>query len=277
VNLFEDILTDKSSGSGTILKKVQKQLLYLGETSGETDKGILFSSLQVLQEHFPQFGLLLHFNAAVFKHFRQVDIISGKQLSRFVENYQKTWKDAQDNSSKQLIEGISVEGKNILLHSNSSALHNLFQHLAKANIRPVVWQTYSSPGGEGAIQAEILSNSGFMVNLIHEDTVGRFIQNFDMAILGADMILDDLFLNKAGSFPITLTFDHFNKPVYLLAEERKLFKKEHIPEAVLNNILNEKPKPARDLYRGDASGIRVHNYYFEWIPLKWINKVFLGE
>lgn len=277
MNLFEDILTDKSSGSGTILKKVQKQLLYLGETSGEISKGWLFSSLQVLQEHFPQFGLLLHFNTAINKHFRQSEVISGEQLSRYVRSYNEIWKNSQDNSSKQLIETVSMEGKNILLHSNSSALLNLFQHLAKAGIRPVVWQTWSSPVGEGTIQAEMLSNSGFKVNLIHEDSIGRFMKNLDMAILGADMILDDLFLNKTGSLPAILIFRHFNKPAYLLAEKRKVFHSEHIQETVLNNILNEKPKPALDLYRGNASGIKVHNYYFEWTPVKWINKIFLGE
>jgi translation initiation factor 2B subunit (eIF-2B alpha/beta/delta family) len=98
-----------------------------------------------------------------------------------------------------------------------------------------------------------------------------------MAILGADLILEDRFLNKSGSFPIALMFEHAGLPVYLLADERKLFQEDDISTDILRRIENESNKPLSDFGIALDKRLTIHNHYFEYTPLSLVNQLFLGE
>ena len=142
------------------------------------------------------------------------------------------------------------------------------EKLSEQNAKPVLWQTLSSPANEGKIQAEKISASGFDVHLFHEDLLSKFIQQIDLAVFGADFVSDTFFINKAGTFSLSLMMQHFHKPVYVLAETRKFF-----PEKEVINILNEAHKPPQEI-ASEVNEIQVHNYYFEAIPLALVTKVF---
>jgi len=235
----------------------------------------LTSSLNKLLEQFPQFGLLLHFTNSLFQHFQNLNVITGDELARFVRQYIEKWKDSQDIASHNMISDIDFSGKSVLVHSNSSAIHNLFGHLLEMEVFPVVWQTWSSPAGEGKLQAKRISKMGFETHLVHEDALGNFIGNLDLAILGADLVLDDRFLNKAGSFSISLLFNYFQKPVYVLGERRKKISINNIGQQQLQKLTTETEKPESELFTGGNKRITVHNFYFEFTPLSLVKNVFL--
>ncbi|NOX84994.1 MAG: hypothetical protein GXO86_03360 [Chlorobi bacterium] len=275
MTLFSDIIKDNLSGSGTILRKAQLKLIELGNREREITKDHLLGSLRELQEQFPQFGLLLHFTTALSGYFQKNNSIDGKQLAEFVNAYITTWKDSRDKASLNMINRIDLSGKNVLLHSNSSAIHNLFKHLSEKKILPVVWQTYSSPAGEGLAQARVISGMGFETHLIHEDALSNFMKELDIAILGTDLVLEDRFLNKAGSYSIALLFKDFRKPLYLLSEKRKKISATGLSPEQIEKLTVEKEKPATELIPDDTPGIRVHNLYFEFIPLSLVKYIFL--
>ena len=60
MNIFEEILLDDTSGSGTILEKVQDRLIEISTAEELVDTAELILSLNTLY-HFPQFGLTHHF------------------------------------------------------------------------------------------------------------------------------------------------------------------------------------------------------------------------
>ena len=122
------------------------------------------------------------------------------------------------------------------------------------------------------MQAEILAALGFRVSLIHEDAISKFMDRIDLAIFGADLITKSHFVNKTGTYPISLVFNHFHKPVYVLAESRKV-----IEVAEINPAGAEEKKPASELYPGTHSNIDVHNLYFETVPLSVVTKVFFEK
>ncbi len=275
MTFFNDIIKDNLSGSGTVLNNVQLRLITLGNRKKEFTKDQLLGSLRELEEQFPQFGLLLHFTKEFSVYFQNNEIIAGKQLAEFVETYIKKWKDSRDKASLNLIRHVDLSGKNILLHSNSSAIHNLFEHLSDKKIFPVVWQTYSSPAGEGVIQARTISGMGFETHLIHEDALSNFMPELDLAILGTDLVLEDKFLNKAGSYPIALLFKDFRKPLYLLAEKRKKVSTTGLSPEQIDKFTVEKEKPTAELTPENTSGIKVHNLYFEFTPLSLVKYIFL--
>jgi translation initiation factor 2B subunit (eIF-2B alpha/beta/delta family) len=217
------------------------RLLELAENRGEIDTEELSEELEILTGQFPHFGLLIHFVNDLEKRLEDTYLLTGSELDELVCNYRLEWKDTQDRASEELIKAVEFNGKNILLHSNSSALQNLFGKLKKEVRKPVIWQTYSSPAGEGRVQADLLSEMGFEVNLFHEDAFGRFAGEIDFAVFGADIVVEDRFMNKTGTFPLALMCRHFNKEVYLLAERRKVFK----TTALKVNALNEDLKPEK--------------------------------
>ena len=274
MNLFNDIIADNESGSGTILRKVQTRLIEFGENKSDISIYLLHGEVQSLLNQFSQFGLLIHFLGA-FKRFLVKEKIAGNQLSSFINTYQEKWRNVQNQASLKMISEIDFIEKQVLVHSNSSAIHNLFYQLKSLQPKPVVWQTYSSPAGEGRLQAEIISDLGCQVNLIHEDAISKFINQIDFAIFGADIILEDQFLNKTGTFPISLMFNHFNKPVYVLAETRKVFESSELGPDMLHRMKIESKKVDAEIYAAGNQYIHTHNYYFEFTPLSLVKSVFL--
>jgi translation initiation factor 2B subunit (eIF-2B alpha/beta/delta family) len=272
-NLFEKILQDNTSGSGTILEKTEQAILSL---SGEKTVNMpeLLRQLENLENRFPHFALLFHFLNALRDFAGNKTELPGKELFAHISQYRKKWGKAVQKAAENFLKDHSPDGKNILLHSHSSAIRGLFGLLAAKKIWPVVWQTVSSPVNEGLLQASFLKQAGFQVHLLHEDAVSRFIDRIDMAVFGADLIWEEGFLNKAGTFPLALLMKYFGKPVYVLAESRKIIKRQKVSPERFQRFLHEEPKPAGELFSPPQENLTVHNYYFEVVPVKLINRIF---
>lgn len=270
MNRFRDIFNDRVSGSGSILKKLEDELLTLGSLQPTIPVPELISDLEKLKNVFPQFALFHHFITVLLDYLSSRELLSGDQLTEFIQTYRQKWKGSQSQAAEQLLREVSFQNKNVLLHSNSSAIHCLFDKHSERNEKPVLWQTLSSPANEGKIQAEILNSKGYDVHLFHEDALSKFIHQIDFAILGADFISDTFFINKSGSFPLSLILQHFQKPVYVLAEKRKYLSEKESAEF---NLLKELPKPSDEIAQ-TSQNIKIHNFYFEAIPLTLIKKVF---
>ena len=275
-NLFSGVMQDNFSGSGSIVEQVQQALLSV-DARQKTEVPRLMEQLGRLEDHFPHFALLFHFLNDLRGFLKPKEEVSGMQLAGFVRGYQKRWEDTQQKASENFLRHVSLAGKGILLHSNSSAIQNLFRLLASQNIRPRVYQTVSSPVNEGLKQAEKLQRMGFPVTVFHEDAVSLFIHRVDMLILGADLVWEEAFLNKTGSFPLALVFGHFGKPVYVLAEKRKIISREKTEASRFQRFIEKKPGPPQEIFPYAVDGIDVYNYYFESIPLTRISRIFTEE
>ncbi len=274
-DIFSGVLHDNLSGSGQILFLVQQSLLQFGQTEENPEPTALLKQLEKLEQRFPHFALLFHFLNELKTFVVKNPSSKGRLLEEFVRQYRNRWENTQQKASENLLRNLSLSGKNILLHSNSSAIHNLFRVMADRKIFPTVWQTVSSPANEGLKQAEFLNSLGFDVHVFHEDAASKFITNIDLAIFGADLLWDDAFLNKVGTLPLVLIFRHFHKPVYVLAESRKKIDTSEISEKRLRQFLDEQSKPAEEIAEKPVPGIQMHNYYFEAVPLSLVDRSFV--
>ncbi|UBM62309.1 hypothetical protein LA303_13055 [Candidatus Sulfidibacterium hydrothermale] len=274
--LFTDILQDNFSGSGAILDAVQKQLNSFPPEQSLDIPDIL-KQLDKLEQTFPHFALLYHFLKTLRHFLSNKNRVQGVALKQFVEQYRKKWENTQQKAAENFLENTTVSGKNILLHSNSSAIRQLFSQMASARLFPEIWQTVSSPVNEGILQAVFLEKLGFRVHLFHEDSISQFVRQIDFALFGADLWWDNYFLNKIGTFPLALFFHHFNKPVYVLAEKRKKIALSEISEKRFQQMIHENPKPAKEILPQTENNIQVHNFYFEIIPSKFVTRFFTEE
>lgn len=221
MKLLNSILNDNFSGSSMVLFKTQEVLLVMGQSEEEIDTSELLKDLSHLKRQFPLFAVLHHFINEMEFFIHQMREIDGDELIQRIENYREQWHDAQRKASEKMLTGLSFERKNILLHSNSSALQSLFAELAKRKIFPTIWQTVSAPVNEGLLQAKVLKRLGFKVNLFHEVAISKFVRKLDFALFGADVVTDDFFMNKVGTYPLSLMMKQENKPVFVLSEIKK--------------------------------------------------------
>jgi translation initiation factor 2B subunit (eIF-2B alpha/beta/delta family) len=272
MDLFKQIALDNTSGSGTILKSVQEEILQFLAADEKIEPDMLKKSLRELRAQFPRFGLLIHFieNLEIFFE-KASDRMVRKDVEAFIKQYIEKWKNAQDRASEKMIKEADLDQKHVLLHSHSSAIINLFDHLSRKKWQPVIWQTYSSPAGEGIIQAETLNKMGFETHLFHEDALANFIEYIDLAIFGTDLVVRVQFLNKAGTYPLSVFLHNHQKPVYVVGEPRKVF---NVSPGERPEFFTEKEKSAAELYRGKSS-MQVHNYYFDFTPLTLVKKLIL--
>ncbi|MBE0649219.1 MAG: hypothetical protein IH595_00110 [Bacteroidales bacterium] len=270
MKLLNNLLKDNFSGSGMILFKLQELMLLMGQSEEKIDTDSLMRDLSQLKKQFPLFAIMQHFINEMEFFIRQRTNIEGEQLVLRIENYRKQWQHAQQKANEKLLTALPFEGKNILLHSNSSALQSFFAELAKRKIFPTLWQTVSAPVNEGILQAKVLKRLGFQVNLFHEVAFSRFVKKIDFAIFGADVVTDSFFINKVGTYPLSLMMKQENKPVFVLAEIRKRRNDEEINP---RELLVETPKDTNEIVE-NPDGLSVHNYYFEATPLSLIKQVF---
>lgn len=206
----------------------------------------LINQLDDLSKTFPDFAILNHFVSGINKAGN-----TKKELLDFISDYKSKWANVDQDISNHFLNRIKVDDLAILLHSNSRTIHALFEEIARRNLSVNVFQTESLPGGEGILQADYLRKLGFKVFMIKDDDVINQIRKLDMFLIGADRIEPENVINKVGSLTIALLFTEKGKPVYVLADSRKIIEDsrpvkgelfEKAPRSLVTGVITEQGK-----------------------------------
>jgi len=274
-NAIQDIIADKSSGSSQILEKTISAILAYIQGNNEINTKLLSAELLNLFEKHGNFAILFHFLNQIFLELE--NNTDAENLHNFLLNYLDKWKGSQKRAAKHLATILEWEKLDaILLHSNSSAIQAFCEELIRQNKFPVIYQTLSGPANEGKVQAAKSLMKRFEIRFIHENAVARFLPDIDLALYGADFICHDLFINKTGTYPLALLFREFKKPVFVLAESRKVILESSVPESIFKKLAMEEKKDPDELWKAPPRNVKPLNYYFERIPKKLVDK-FIGE
>lgn len=159
----------------------------------------------------------------------------------------------------------------VMLISYSSTIISLLLKNKDYNFEIYVLE--SRPLLEGQRVVEILS-SHFKTHLIIDAAIGKFIEEIDVVLIGADSILKDgSIVNKIGTFPLALLASTREKYVYAVVDSYKYNLKSHYGYSIL---IEE--KPTKEIYKKEITNklLEVHNYYFDITPSKYI-KGFISE
>lgn len=279
-NRIADIIADNQSGSTGILNSVMDLVKDYTQDQGDFRMQLLVDKLNELFIERPNFLVLFHFLNEFFLELEDKDIQrtrpeqQASYVKDFAERYQKKW----DRNSKTIADAFRKEidpgRKTFLLHSNSSLIKGIFKELSGQGIPCRIFQTLSSPAGEGKQQARVLQEAGHSVTFITEAEARKFIAEMDFFISGCDGLYKDFFVNKSGSMALALLFRHFGKKTFVAAESRKYVDQEKIPDKLLSKLRMEPPKNPVEIWDDPPKGIKVENYYFEEIPLNLTDGLF---
>ena len=148
--------------------------------------------------------------------------------------------------------------KTIFTHSISSTLCEIFSALREDGVKVIL--TESRPLCEGRELAERLGRWGIPVTYITEAQIGIFIEQADLALVGADTVLaDGAVVNKAGTLLLALAARRHDRPFYVGCESIKIDRERRRPEE-LEEMAPEELDPPQ------LSGVTARNVYFDVTP-----------
>lgn len=249
---IEQVINNHTEGSTEICNLLIK-VIKVNVTSTSMDVNLL----NTLKSKFNHFPVVLHFLNFITPHCRDP-----QELKTILLKYEDEWKDINFQIAEKFIERVSVSTKRVLLHSLSSTVLSMFDFFRNKKLKVDIYQTESRPNMEGRLQAKQLAEWGYPVHLITDALAMQYIRSIDMVIIGADAILPTDIINKTGSLGICIAAKHFNKPVYVVSDSRK------ITDQYISRTAN-----SSEIWSDFPGNINVINEYFEKVPKSLITEI----
>jgi len=267
IKSIETLLVDNTSGSGDLLASMirsVKDLVSRTEPGEGIDTGLISKQLIRIGEEKPVFLVLQHFTGEFLQVCLERSSLPGTDINNFIDDYMNRWNHVNELITNNLQQLADLSGKTILLHSNSSTVYGLFREIASYNTLIRIIQTESRPVMEGRIQASKLAGQGYRVTLITDACISRYMEQADLAILGADAIYPDFFINKSGSYSIALACREYSKSCLVVCDSRKLCLNKEKEIAAREAF--DQPASAREIWNDPPSTLNIENHYFEKTP-----------
>lgn len=264
--------SDNYSGSAELLAQYIELILYWlekGDLRTSKDRLYLMENMTRLQETHKTLFVLVHFYNQVIEILREENEEWGSMLLGFLREYKLIWSKVNHKLALQAYSILDLAQKTVLSHSQSSAVREVFNLYPGSKKKVRVIQTESRPIFEGRYQASSLVKMGYEVKLVTDSGFSRHLDKINMILLGADAIYKDFFVNKAGTYSICLAGKNSGIPIYVLADSRKYWFSLP-PERQDTEYIEDKKNP-EELWQDPHPGVEVENYYFERIPVIWVD------
>jgi len=155
-------------------------------------------------------------------------------------------------------------GCRILTLSQSSLVHSTLLAAHQAGKKIHLTCCESRPAREGLLLANALAAEGVEVTIIADALAPSFVRKQDLLLLGADAVLPDELLAKAGAYGLCLAAMVNAVPVYVLCGTEKFVPQDARP------LLRNEPHSPLEILPPEAKGIRAENLYFDFVPLSCV-------
>jgi translation initiation factor eIF-2B subunit delta len=152
------------------------------------------------------------------------------------------------------------EARQILTHSHSSTVFNVFRHVSEKVSGLSVIQTVSWPVKEGVNMAKMLADLGVKVRLISDAGIATAVRECDLVLVGADSVSHEHVTNKQGTRGLALACRDADVPIYCLTDSTKLVGGNDEAEITRRN--------PDELAKLEHKKIVIENVYFDRTPLE---------
>lgn len=160
-------------------------------------------------------------------------------------------------------------GYNILTHCHSGEALAVIKMLKRKRKRIRVVATETDPLEQGVKTSKELARARIPVTLVVDSSVGYFMPEIDIVIVGTDAMRKEGVVNKIGTKLYAIAAKAHGKPFYVAGnlfklDKRKEFKIEHrSPKEVYKELV----KPGR------LKGVKIKNPAFDVTPWEYVTKV----
>lgn len=155
----------------------------------------------------------------------------------------------------------------VLTYSNSTTVTAVLHHARATGHLDRVFLSEARPAYDGRPLARSLAEVG--VEIDYSTDMGLFakLREADLVVLGADAVFPLYFLNKIGTCALAELAQVRNVPCFALCTANKFL------PTTATNLLRISKHSGDEVWSTSAPGVRVHNDYFEEIPLSLLDGV----
>ena len=155
----------------------------------------------------------------------------------------------------------------VLTYSNSTTVTAVLHHARAEGHLDRVFLSEARPAYDGRPLARSLAEVG--VEIDYSTDMGLFakLREADLVVFGADAVFPMYFLNKIGTYALAELAQVRNVPCFALCAASKF-----LPTPAIK-LLRISKHSGEEVWSTAAPGVRVHNDYFEEIPLSLLDGV----
>ena len=146
----------------------------------------------------------------------------------------------------------------ILTYSRSSTVSKILQGCKNKGVSVICSE--SRPKYEGRKLALELARKGIDVVLTTDAALAFMADEADIILIGADAILENRIVNKAGTAPLLTYANERNKKIYVAASSYKVFP-----------FVFVKKEDDREVWKDAPEGVEIKNFYFDVADIRHVN------
>jgi translation initiation factor eIF-2B subunit delta len=267
-DLIREIKEDNLSGATLISRKAANAITLFSQKIKSPTTSLYYLSLlkvgkaliSAQPDMTPIFNLVNSIVVAVEENRNrftsdQLNNMVRKKAREFHKNSLKSQEDLADIGQTLIFDGCTI-----LTYSFSNAVFFILKKAKERRKRFKVVVSESRPVFEGRKLALSLGKLGIPVTLVTDALV----------LVGADSISEKSFVNKVGTYGLSLLAKEFGVPFYLAGEKTKFisekWRKSH----------KHRTDP-EEVFSGKMKKVKIENPYFEEIPLSYCKKMIIPD
>ncbi len=277
-DLIREIKEDNLSGASLISRKAANAItLFSQKNKAKTTSSYYLNLLKVGKalisaqpDMAPIFNLVNSIVVAVEENKNgftsdQLNNMVREKAREFHKNSLKSLEDVAEIGQTLIFNGCTI-----LIYSFSKAVFSILKKAKEKRKRFKVVVSESRPMFEGRKLAESLGKMGIPITLVIDAALSLYIKECDMVLVGADSISEKSFVNKVGTYSLSLLAEELGIPFYVASEKTKFisekWRKSHKHRA-----------DPEEVFSGKMKNVKIENPYFEEVPLSYCKKIIIPD
>jgi translation initiation factor 2B subunit (eIF-2B alpha/beta/delta family) len=189
-----------------------------------------------------------------------------QRVQQALSEFRRALRLSMEALCRQAIEILSPRAT-VLTYSNSTTVTAVLHHARAEGHLDRVILSEARPAYDGRPLARSLAEVG--VEIDYSTDMGLFakLREADLVVFGADAVFPMYFLNKIGTYALAELAQVRNVPCFALCAASKF-----LPTPA-TKLLRISKHSGEEVWSTAAPGVRVHNDYFEEIPLSLLDGV----
>lgn len=269
---LQRLRTDRTSGATTLGESAINIVEEFISMQGPQQPQDLSAALEKLVEEIllaqPSMAVMLNLAQCVLEACLEDTAFPGmkQRVQQALSEFRRTLRQSMDALCRQAME-ILPPHATVLTYSNSTTVTEVLHHARAQGHLDRVLLSEARPAYDGRQLARSLAEAGVTIDYSIDMGLFARLREADLVVLGADAVFPGYFLNKIGTHALVELARVRNVPCFALSTANKF-----LPTAA-TRLLRVSKHPGDEVWPESAWGVRVHNQYFEEIPLSLLHGV----
>lgn len=198
-------------------------------------------------------------------------------IKELLEVFHERWKNVDRKTAEIASHQFDFQDKTLLLFGHDINVQSLIELLDVHQKKFKVIQVLATQDDAGKEQVTSIASKGIPVKVIDMASLAKYMKETDVVLLGCDIIMHDSFIARSGSHLVAALAKKARKPVFVLADSRKLLNKKFFSQAVVNTLIGKEEKPGSQLWKNAPENVEVVYQHIEEVPLNLVTSFILEK